>query len=203
MGPQRIDRQTRRRDRKGGRRSYNQTRSVPPEQSTHARDTWQHTYRYRTVTVPYPAHVIPKAKLRTDQCAHARRARSRMLTRAGARPKRGRDSQPDRAQAEDLALVAQPEARPQDELLAHAQAQSFGAQPAEEREPGHPSPHARQATASEQRAAAGISPGGCPVAASKATARRRKPNRETGPRNRETGPRTARGLRPYAALAMY
>ena len=153
---------------KGGADRTTKYESVPPEQSIrmHATRGSTHTvtvplpYRYRTV----PPTSSPKAKLRTDQCAHARCARSRMLTRAGAQPKRGRDSQPDRAQAEDLALVAQPEARPQDELLAHAQAQSFGAQPAEEREPGHSSPHARQATASEQRAAAGISPGGRPVA---------------------------------------
>jgi hypothetical protein len=177
-----------------------------------------------TVPLPYP-HVIPKAKLRTDQCAHARRARLRMLTRAGARPKRGRDSQADRAQAGGSAHGAQPEAQPQDETPAHAQAartQSLGAQAEQEdrggegssallhrnaeidmgygpdeekgslgagntdeesddghdgandmpdaygrpedREPEQASPHARQATASEQRAAAGISPGGRPVA---------------------------------------
>ena len=40
--------------RKGGHGSYNKYESVAPEQSTHARDTWQHAYRYRTVTVPYP-----------------------------------------------------------------------------------------------------------------------------------------------------
>ena len=92
LGPQRIDRQTRRCDRKGGRRSYNQTRISAPRSSPrmHATRGSIHTV---TVPLPYP-HVIPKAKLRTDQCAHARRARLRMLTRAGARPKRGRDSQP-------------------------------------------------------------------------------------------------------------
>ena len=42
---------------KGGKRSYPQVRLTDPEQSVHARDTWQHTDRYRTVTDPYP-HVI-------------------------------------------------------------------------------------------------------------------------------------------------
>ena len=36
-------------------RSYSQIRLTDPEQSVHARDTWQHADRYRTVTVP-PRH---------------------------------------------------------------------------------------------------------------------------------------------------
>ena len=267
LGPQRIDRQTRRRDRKGGRRSYNQTRISAPPSSPRMHATRGSTH---TVTVPLPyrtPHVIPKAKLRTDQCAHTRVAPAHACSRA---PAHGRSAavilRPTEHKQEALLMVpSQKRSRKTiDETPAHAQAartQSLGAQAAqddrggegssallhrnaeidmgygpdeekgspgagntdeesddghdgandmpdaygrpEEREPEQASPHARQATASEQRAAAGISPGGRPVAASKATARRRKPNRETGPRNRETGPRTARGLRPYAALAMY
>ena len=83
---------------KGGADRTTKYESVPPEQSIrmHATRGSTHTvtvplpYRYRTV----PPTSSPKAKLRTDQCAHARCARSRMLTRAGAQPKRGRDSQP-------------------------------------------------------------------------------------------------------------
>ena len=45
-------------------RSYSQIRLTDPEQSVHARDTWQHADRYRTVTV---AIEDPTA----DRCAHA------------------------------------------------------------------------------------------------------------------------------------
>ena len=81
---------------KGGKRSYPQVRLTDPEQSVHARDTWQHTDRYRTVTDPYPPRHPGKTKLRTDaRCAHACSAYLAMLTRGGgARSKRGRDSQP-------------------------------------------------------------------------------------------------------------
>ena len=86
LGPQRIDRQTRRRDRKGGRGSYNQIRiSAPRAVYTHARDTRQHAYRYRTVTVPLPyrtPHVIPKSQA-SDGSMRSRALRP--LTHADAR----------------------------------------------------------------------------------------------------------------------
>ena len=44
---------------KGGTRSYSQVRLTDPEQSMHARDTWQHADRYRTVTVPLPYRYVP------------------------------------------------------------------------------------------------------------------------------------------------
>ena len=55
-----------------------------------------------------------------------------MQTRGGARPKRGRDSQDDRAQATGPAHVAQPVAQPHDDLLAppaDAPAQASGSDP--------------------------------------------------------------------------
>ena len=55
-----------------------------------------------------------------------------MQTRGGARPKRGRDSQDDRALATGPAHVAQPVAQPHDDLLppsADAPAQASGSDP--------------------------------------------------------------------------
>jgi len=63
--------------------------------------------------------------------------------------------------------VAQPKALPQDEHRADAHARAHGTTDTSEDAqlgPGHASPQAHRATAGAQRAAAGVSPGGRPVA---------------------------------------
>ena len=91
-----------------------------------------------------------------------------MHTRCGARPKRVRDSGTGPAQASGLAPAAQPDDRQPDEPHEHPQVRAQGSalgMPDNARPgPGQASPQPHGATAGAQRAAAGISPGGRPVA---------------------------------------
>ena len=91
-----------------------------------------------------------------------------MQTRYGARPKRVRDSGTGPAQASGLAPAAQPDDRQPDEPHEHPQVRAQGSalgMPDNARlGPGLASPQPHGATAGAQRAAAGVSPGGRPVA---------------------------------------
>jgi hypothetical protein len=91
-----------------------------------------------------------------------------MQTRYGARPKRVRDSETGPAQASGLAPAAQPDDRQPDETHKHPQVRAQGSalgMPDNARlGPGLASPQPHGATAGAQRAAAGVSPGGRPVA---------------------------------------
>jgi hypothetical protein len=91
-----------------------------------------------------------------------------MQTRYGARPKRVRDSETGPAQASGLAPAAQPDDRQPDDPHEHPQVRAQGSAPGMPDDarlgPGLASPLPHGATAGAQRAAAGVSPGGRPVA---------------------------------------
>jgi hypothetical protein len=140
--------------------------TLPTTDGACTRDTWQHTDRYRTVTV-HVSQPIPKLRDGILQCESKPHARG-MHTLHGARPKRVRDSEAGPTQASGIPLAAQLDDRQPDELHEHSRVRAQGSalvMPDNTRlGPGPASPQPHGATAGAQRAAAGVSPGGRPVA---------------------------------------
>ena len=95
------------------------TDPLPPKVVVHARDTWQHTYRYTEFPVP------PATKKPSFRTSRTSRPHAIMQTRGGAR-KRVHDSgvQDGPAQAGDPAVGAQAELQANDEHRPDARAQT-------------------------------------------------------------------------------